>query len=84
MHRPAPAFRPMLAALALAFATLAVAAGLPLASRLTGLLSGLLFDGLAYGPALSQLILLTAGLTAFGLAVRSTLRPLAVLDTDKR
>ncbi|MCM1965119.1 hypothetical protein [Streptomyces sp. G1] len=76
-NRTAPAVRPALAALALVFGSLAVAAGLPLATRFTGLLSDLLFDGLFYGPALSQLILLAAGLTAFGIAVHYALRPLA-------
>ncbi|WP_371618326.1 hypothetical protein [Streptomyces sp. NBC_00454] len=76
-NRTAPAVRPMLAALALIFGILAVAAGLPLAARSTGLLSDLLFADLFYGPVLSQLILLVAGLTAFGFAVHYTLRPLA-------
>ncbi|MCX5192338.1 hypothetical protein OOK31_00275 [Streptomyces sp. NBC_00249] len=74
--------RPVLAAAGLVFGILAVAAGMPLAARLTGLLSDLLFADLFYGPVLSQLILLAAGLTAFGFAVHHTLRPLA--DADNR
>ncbi|WP_330334383.1 hypothetical protein OHS33_34630 [Streptomyces sp. NBC_00536] len=76
-NRPTLAVRPMLAAMALIAAVLSVAAGLPLGTRLTGVLSQFLFTDLFYGPVLSQLIVLVAGLAAFAIAVHRTLRPLA-------
>ncbi|MFD3874468.1 hypothetical protein [Streptomyces sp. NPDC058623] len=81
-NRSAPAARPLLAATGLIFAILAVAAGLPLASRVIDLLSRALFGDIFLGPALSQLILLAVGLTAFAIALHRALRPLT--GTDQR
>lgn len=73
-NRPALAGLPLLAATGMIAAILGVTAGLPLASRSIDLLTHLLFRGAFYGPALSQLILLALGFTAFGFAVHRTLR----------
>lgn len=75
-HRTAPEVRPMFAAAGLICGVLAVAAGLPLADRIIALLARSAFGGQPFGPALSQLILLAVGVTAFACAAHHAIRPL--------
>ncbi|MGW1892570.1 hypothetical protein ACWCP6_20385 [Streptomyces sp. NPDC002004] len=72
MNRTPVILRPLLAAAALVIGILTMAGSLPLASRLTGLLSYVL------GPTPSQIVLLLAGVLAFGITLHRSLRPLRV------
>ncbi|MEU0946464.1 hypothetical protein ABZ379_27445 [Streptomyces canus] len=66
--------RPALTALAALFAVFAVAGGLPLAHRAPEILSGVLFGGSFYSPAIVQLLLLLVGLAVLAAVVHLSLR----------
>ncbi|MGW6055407.1 hypothetical protein [Streptomyces sp. NPDC055189] len=76
MNHPPTFLRPLLAAAAAVIGVFAVAGGLPLASRLAGLISHAVFRDAFFGPALAQLLLLLAGCFAFAVALQRGMRSL--------
>ncbi|MEV0175423.1 hypothetical protein AB0I00_30435 [Streptomyces sp. NPDC050803] len=61
--------RPALTVLAALVAVFAVAGGLPLAQRAPQILSGVLFGGSFYSPAITQLVLLLVGFAVLAVIV---------------
>lgn len=76
MNRKTNTLSPLLAGVAAVIGVMAVAGSLPLASRMTGLISHTVFRDAFFGPALAQLILLAIGCAAFGLTLQRGLRSL--------
>ncbi|MER5950258.1 hypothetical protein ABT127_29835 [Streptomyces sp. NPDC001904] len=76
MNRKPNSLNALLAGAAAVIGVLAVAGGLPLASRMTGLISHTVFRDAFFGPALAQLILLVVGCAAFALALHRGLQSL--------
>jgi hypothetical protein len=75
--------RPTLTAVAALFAVFAVAGGLPLARRAPEILSGALFGGSFYSPAIVQLALLIVGFAVLAAVVHLSLRSRSDAGTDK-
>ncbi|MFF4354474.1 hypothetical protein [Streptomyces sp. NPDC001530] len=73
-NRSRIALRPALTALVALFAVFAVAGGLPLARRAPEILSGVLFGGSFYSPAIAQLLLLLVGFAVLAGVVHLSLR----------
>ncbi|MEU3792522.1 hypothetical protein [Streptomyces fructofermentans] len=76
MNRKSNFVGPLLAAAAAVIGVLAVVGSLPLASRMTALISRTVFPGTFFGPALAQVLLLLLGCAAFGIALHRGLRSL--------